>query len=172
MAVFYPKSIAEIYRLVTSWQRCHLRKCRNVPPAARARWQTLRDNDKSRGKTHYWVTSAKQIGLMDCQSRAGGIRFASDFDPRTLPAETMLTSSTSAVKAAAIAAKAQKIVSIAAAAEAASNQQGVSMASTTFIINTDCVPVANITVEQNAQEKEKSQVSETHSAAAHKAIAI
>mmetsp|Transcript_10086 Transcript_10086/g.11536 ORF Transcript_10086/g.11536 Transcript_10086/m.11536 type:complete len:968 (-) Transcript_10086:19-2922(-) len=172
MAVFYPKSIAEIYRLVTSWQRCHLRKCRNVPPAARARWQTLRDNDKSRGKTHYWVTSAKQIGLIDCQSRAGGIRFASDFDPRTLPAETMLTSSTSAVKSAAIAAKAQKIVSIAAAAEAAANQQGVSMASTTFISNNDFIPVANITVEQNAQEKEKSQVSETHSATAQNAIAI
>lgn len=36
MAVFYPKSLSEIYRLVTSWQRCHLRKCRNVPPPARA----------------------------------------------------------------------------------------------------------------------------------------
>ena len=147
MAVFYPKSIAEIYRLVTSWQRCHLRKCRNVPPAARSRWQTLRDNDKSRGKTHYWVTSAKQIGLMDCQSRAGGIRFAPDFDARTLPAETMLTSS--AEKSAAIAAKAQKIVSMAAAAEAeaASIQKGVSMDSS-CTINTDSVPVANIAVEQ------------------------
>eukprot|EP00529_Nitzschia_sp_RCC80_P003009 CAMPEP_0113520750 /NCGR_PEP_ID=MMETSP0014_2-20120614/44267_1 /TAXON_ID=2857 /ORGANISM="Nitzschia sp." /LENGTH=1107 /DNA_ID=CAMNT_0000418651 /DNA_START=216 /DNA_END=3539 /DNA_ORIENTATION=- /assembly_acc=CAM_ASM_000159 len=76
MAVFYPKSIAEIYRLVTSWQRCHLRKCRNLPPSVRSIWQTLRENDKSRGKTHYWVTAAKQIGLLDCQSRAGGIRFA------------------------------------------------------------------------------------------------
>lgn len=80
MAVFYPKSIAEIYRLVTSWQRCHLRKCRNLPPDIRAKWQLLRENDKSRGKTHYWITSAKEIGLVDCQSRAGGIRFA---NPRT-----------------------------------------------------------------------------------------
>jgi len=117
MAVFYPKSIAEIYRLVTSWQRCHLRKCKNIPPAARTRWENLRATDRSRGKTHYWVTSAKQIGLMDCQSRAGGIRFAPDFDHRTLPAETMLTPSAkeAAEKAAAIAAKAQKIVSLAAA---------------------------------------------------------
>jgi len=76
MAVFYPKSIAEIYRLVTSWQRCHLRKCRNLPPAIRSKWTLLRENDKSRGKTHYWITSAKEIGLVDCQSRAGGIRFA------------------------------------------------------------------------------------------------
>lgn len=75
MAVFYPKSIAEIYRLVTSWQRCHLRKCRNLPPDIRSKWTLLRENDKSRGKTHYWITSAKEIGLIDCQSRAGGIRF-------------------------------------------------------------------------------------------------
>lgn len=77
MAVFYPKSIAEIYRLVTSWQRCHLRKCRNLPPDIRSKWTLLRENDKSRGKTHYWITSAKEIGLMDCNSRAGGIRFSS-----------------------------------------------------------------------------------------------
>jgi hypothetical protein len=82
MAVFYPKSIAEIYRLVTSWQRCHLRKCRNLPPAVRSKWQALRDNDKSRGKTHYWVASAKDIGLLDCQSRAGGVRFANDDDKK------------------------------------------------------------------------------------------
>jgi len=94
MAVFYPKSIAEIYRLVTSWQRCHLRKCRNLPPPVRSKWQELRENDKSRGKTHYWVTSAKQIGLMDCQSRAGGIRFAPDFDASKLPSESRLVSAT------------------------------------------------------------------------------
>lgn len=76
MAVFYPKSIAEIYRLVTSWQRCHLRKCRNLPPHIRNKWTMLRENDKSRGKTHYWITSAKEIDLVDCNSRAGGIRFA------------------------------------------------------------------------------------------------
>ena len=75
MAVFYPKSIDEIYRLVTSWQRCHLRKCRNLPPDLRSRWQSLRETEKSRGKTQYWVTSAQEIGLVNCQSRGGGIRF-------------------------------------------------------------------------------------------------
>lgn len=88
MAVFYPKSVAEIYRLVTSWQRCHLRKCRNLPPAVRTKWMELRETDKSRGKTHYWVTSAKEIGLRDCQSRAGGIRFAPDLDGSQLPPQT------------------------------------------------------------------------------------
>mmetsp|Transcript_1356 Transcript_1356/g.2717 ORF Transcript_1356/g.2717 Transcript_1356/m.2717 type:complete len:1002 (+) Transcript_1356:165-3170(+) len=131
MSVFYPKSIAEIYRLVTSWQRCHLRKCKKIPPTARAKWQELRDNDKSRGKTHYWVTSAKSLGLMDCQSRAGGIRFKPNFDPSILPPDTLLTPSAkeaaeAAERAAAIAAKAQKIVSMATAV-ASSNMAAVSI---------------------------------------------
>jgi hypothetical protein len=76
MACFYPKSIAELYRLVTSWQRVHLRKCRNLPKLVRETYTDLRQNDKSRGKTHYWVTSAKKIGLIDNPARAGGIVFS------------------------------------------------------------------------------------------------
>jgi hypothetical protein len=75
MAVFYPKSISELYRLVTSWQRVHLRKCRNLPPSVRETYDKTRQ-DRSRGKTQWWVTSAEQIGLVDCTSKAGGIRFA------------------------------------------------------------------------------------------------
>lgn len=73
MAVFYPKSLAELYRLVTSWQRVHLRKCKSLPKGMRETYQTLRANDKTRGKTHYWVTSAKRIGLKDSNRPAGGI---------------------------------------------------------------------------------------------------
>jgi hypothetical protein len=100
MAVFYPKSIAEIYRLVTSWQRCHLRKCRNLPPAVRSKWMSLRESDKSRGKTHYWITSAKELRLIDCQSRGGGIRFG----PNTKGSEAADTeeSSTPSAPAAAV----------------------------------------------------------------------
>ena len=76
MAVFYPKSISELYRLVTSWQRVHLRKCRNLPPTVRDTFSELKNNDKSRGKTQYWVTSARELGLIDSSSKAGGIRFA------------------------------------------------------------------------------------------------
>jgi hypothetical protein len=75
MAVFYPKSVHEIYRLVTSWQRCHVRKCKSLPPAVRAMWNDLRESEKSRGKTAYWIESARQIGMVDCPSRAGGVRF-------------------------------------------------------------------------------------------------
>jgi hypothetical protein len=75
MSVFYPKSLAELYRLVTSWQRVHLRKCRNLPKNVRDTYTTLRATDKTRGKTHYWVTSAKKIGLKDSKRRGGGIVF-------------------------------------------------------------------------------------------------
>ena len=76
MAVFYPKSISELYRLVTSWQRVHLRKCRNLPPTVHETYTELKKNDKTRGKTQYWVTSARELGLIDCHSKAGGIRFS------------------------------------------------------------------------------------------------
>ena len=75
MSVFYPKTVSEIYRLVTSWQRCHVRKCKNLPKDVREKWYSLRETEKCRGKTAYWVDSAKKIGLVDCTSRTGGIRF-------------------------------------------------------------------------------------------------
>lgn len=79
MAVFYPKCVSEIYRLITSWQRCHLRKCRNLPPAVREQWDELRKEDRSRGKTAYWVTSANQLGLVDnLESKGRGVRFSPD----------------------------------------------------------------------------------------------
>ena len=74
MAIFYPKATAEIYRLVTSWQRCHLRKCKQLPPPLRAQWELLK-HDKTRGKTQYWVVSAHAIGLRDRKTKAGGIHF-------------------------------------------------------------------------------------------------
>ncbi|GKY95297.1 hypothetical protein MPSEU_000491600 [Mayamaea pseudoterrestris] len=85
MAVFYPRTVNEIYRLVTSWQRCHLRKCRNLPPSIRAEWNSVREAEKCRGKTSYWVDSAREIGLVDCVSKAGGIHFClprANDDPR------------------------------------------------------------------------------------------
>ena len=75
MSAFYPKTVSEIYRLVTSWQRCHVRKCKNLPKETREKWYSLRETEKCRGKTAYWVDSARKIGLVDCTSRTGGIRF-------------------------------------------------------------------------------------------------
>jgi hypothetical protein len=75
MAVFYPKNVNEIYRLVTSWQRCHVRKCKNLPPSLRSEWNKLRATDRSRGKTVYWTESALNLGLTDAPCRMGGIYF-------------------------------------------------------------------------------------------------
>ena len=75
MSVFYPKTVSEIYRLVTSWQRCHVRKCKNLPKDVREKWFSLRETEKCRGKTVYWAESARKLGLVDCNSRTGGIRF-------------------------------------------------------------------------------------------------
>jgi hypothetical protein len=77
MAVFYPRTLSEIYRLVTSWQRCHVRKCKNMPLHLRKEWEALR-HDKTRGKTCYWAESAHAIGLVDCTSSSAGIRFRVD----------------------------------------------------------------------------------------------
>lgn len=76
MAVFYPKSISELYRLVTSWQRVHLRKCKNLPPSVRDTYLEIKESDKTRGKTQYWTTSATKLGLINCTSKAGGLRFS------------------------------------------------------------------------------------------------
>jgi hypothetical protein len=75
MSEFFPKTVSEIYRMVTSWQRCHVRKCKHLPKDVREKWQSLRETEKSRGKTCYWVDSANKIGLVDCNSRMGGVRF-------------------------------------------------------------------------------------------------
>jgi hypothetical protein len=74
MAVFYPKCISELYRLATSWQRVHLRKCRNIPPSVLDTYYKTKE-DKSRGKTQWWITSARKIGLVDSNSKGGGICF-------------------------------------------------------------------------------------------------
>lgn len=77
MNVFYPKSLAELYRLVCKWQRVHFKKCKHIPPPVRRMYQHLKATDKTRGKTKYWVSSAIQLGLVDSIKPRGGIRYDS-----------------------------------------------------------------------------------------------
>jgi len=77
MSIFYPRTVSEIYRLVTSWKRCHLSKCRNLPPAVRQTLNGYKDC-RARGKTVYWIDSAHLIGLVDIPTKIGGIRFQTD----------------------------------------------------------------------------------------------
>ena len=75
MATFYPKSLADLYRLVCTWQRVHFHKCRHIPPSVRNLYHKLKHTDRTRGKTKYWVTSAKEIGLADDPKVGGCVRY-------------------------------------------------------------------------------------------------
>lgn len=75
MSIFYPKSTGEIYRLVTSWKRCHLSKCKNIPKSIRDELSRLNEV-KARGKTSYWTESAAQLGLVNMPTKIGGICFS------------------------------------------------------------------------------------------------
>ncbi|KAL7557301.1 hypothetical protein ACA910_016261 [Epithemia clementina (nom. ined.)] len=77
MSIFYPRTVSEIYRLVTSWKRCHLSKCRHLPPNVRQTLDSFRDC-RARGKTAYWIDSAHAIGLVDIPTKIGGVRFQTD----------------------------------------------------------------------------------------------
>ena len=76
MSSFYPKSLSDIYRSVCTWQRIHFRTCRHIPPQVREGYRQLKESDRTRGKTRYWVTSAQRIDLVDVDSERGGICFA------------------------------------------------------------------------------------------------
>jgi hypothetical protein len=82
MSSFYPKSLTDIYRSVCTWQRIHFRSCRHVPPQVREGYSHLKDSDRTRGKTRYWVSSAHRLGLVDVDSERGGICFATKHEPR------------------------------------------------------------------------------------------
>jgi len=75
MGTFFPKSLAEIYGLINTWQRVHFRKCRHVPPVVRRIFEDLKKTDKRRGSTKYWATAARQIGLADDIEFGRGLRF-------------------------------------------------------------------------------------------------
>ena len=77
MSSFYPKSLTDIYRSVCTWQRIHFRSCRHIPPQVREGYAHLKESDRTRGKTRYWVSSARRLGLVDVDSERGGICFAS-----------------------------------------------------------------------------------------------
>jgi len=76
MSSFYPKSLSDIYRSVCTWQRIHFRTCRHIPPQVREGYWQLKESDRTRGKTRYWVSSAQRLGLVDVDSERGGICFA------------------------------------------------------------------------------------------------
>lgn len=75
MAVCYPPKLDAIYKTVTSWMRCHLKKCQNIPPQLRQQEEAFRKMDKQRGRTTYWEMAAYAIGLRNIPYKMGGIYF-------------------------------------------------------------------------------------------------
>jgi hypothetical protein len=76
MSSFYPKNLDDIYRSVCTWQRIHFRHCRHIGPDARQTYWKLKEADKTRGKTRYWVSSALKMGIVDIPVEKGGICFS------------------------------------------------------------------------------------------------
>lgn len=76
MSSFYPKSLGDLYRSVCTWQRVHFRACCHIPQNVKDHYWSLKDGDRTRGKTRYWVTSAMEMGLVDDDGHGkGGVRF-------------------------------------------------------------------------------------------------
>ena len=80
MPLFYPKSLNDLYRSVCTWQRVHFRNCPHIPNEVRERYWALKEGDRTRGKTKYWLVSAKKLGLVDSVGvhNKGGIQFSSN----------------------------------------------------------------------------------------------
>jgi hypothetical protein len=47
----------------------------------RTTYEAIKETDKTRGKTQFWITSALKIGLVDSPARSGGVRFDPFVDP-------------------------------------------------------------------------------------------
>ena len=78
MPLFYPKSLNDLYRSVCTWQRVHFRNCPHIPTEVRETYWALKEGDRTRGKTKYWLVSAKKLGLVDSVGvhNRGGIQFS------------------------------------------------------------------------------------------------
>ena len=64
-AVFYPKSLKSLYRNVCTWQRVHFKDCKCVPDKDKGLYKKFKEEDKTRGRTKYWETSAGILGLVN-----------------------------------------------------------------------------------------------------------
>jgi hypothetical protein len=74
MSTFAPKSLADIYRGVCTWQRLHFKSCPFVPQQVQDMYWKLKDADRTRGRKAHWIDSAKELGLIDsAECHRGGI---------------------------------------------------------------------------------------------------
>lgn len=65
MPYFYPKGLSDLYRSTCTWQRVHFKNCSYIPSSVKRKYYNLKESDKTRGKTAYWISSGKEVGLID-----------------------------------------------------------------------------------------------------------
>ena len=78
MAVFFPKSVGEIYRGVCTWQRIHFPVCQHMPESYRREYKTRKEMDLTRGKKAFWVKAAYDLGLRNIDSMRSGLTYRPD----------------------------------------------------------------------------------------------
>jgi hypothetical protein len=76
-STLYPTSMSAIYNAVQGMYRMHFGKCDGVPAELKSKVTTFETHNTSNrgGRKHYWVESAKRLGLVDTQF---GIHFGRD----------------------------------------------------------------------------------------------
>jgi len=93
--VFFPKSIQDVYRGVSTWQRLHFPFCQHMPESYKAQYKQYKEMDPSRGRKAHWIHSAYQLGLRNIDANRNGISYhpgsAIDY---TLEHQTVTTATT------------------------------------------------------------------------------
>jgi hypothetical protein len=71
MAMFFPKRLEDLYRQVCRWQGLHFLTCPYIPVRVIEDYNKLKESDKTRGNTRYWISSAERLGLVNIVDRTG-----------------------------------------------------------------------------------------------------
>jgi hypothetical protein len=80
MAIFYPKSLEDLYRACCTFQRLHVKQCPSMPKSVLTKYRFLKNSDPSRGKKAHWINSAKEQGFRNMSDSRSGIMYCSTID--------------------------------------------------------------------------------------------
>ena len=75
MAVFFPKSVQDLYRGVCTWQRIHFGSCKHMPEEYKEQYKHYKNSDLTRGRKDHWINSAYEIGLRNVDSNRSGVTY-------------------------------------------------------------------------------------------------
>jgi len=78
MAVFFPKSIQDLYRGVCTWQRIHFFSCEHMSDYYKQQYKHFKQSDPTRGRKAHWISSAYETGLRNIDAERSGIFYDPD----------------------------------------------------------------------------------------------